>query len=232
MRPIPLTVEPPNWGRLPIEECGESLVAVPTTPRLRSRALYAEQGIPDAPTVVMVREGVLKRLVRAAEGLPDGLTLVVFDGYRPLAVQRWLYESFRETLRAAHPELDAEALTRLLGQYVASPVADPLQPPPHRSGGATDVYLVDASGTPVPMGTEPDEAVAASATRWFEERVEEPYTSNRRLLYHAMADAGFANYLGEWWHYDYGNQRWANLTDAPNAIYGLPQETPYIMEGI
>lgn len=108
-------------------------------------------------------------------------------------------------------------------EFVASPNADPRCPPPHRTGGAVDVYLIDrATGVPLPMGTEPDEAALASATRHFEEHPHAPFTANRRLLFHAMTGAGFTNYFGEWWHYDYGNQRWANCSAVDAAIYGIP----------
>jgi D-alanyl-D-alanine dipeptidase len=86
-----------------------------------------------------------------------------------------------------------------------------------------DVYLTDATtGEQLPMGTAPDEVAEASATRWYEEHPEEPFTTNRRLLWHAMTAAGFTNYPAEWWHYEYGNQRWANITRAAHAAYGLP----------
>jgi D-alanyl-D-alanine dipeptidase len=224
--PIPPLSEPPDWGRLPIRECGEPLVPVAATARLRTRNLYAEMGIPDAPPFVRVRAGVLARLERAVDALPPGLALVIFDGFRPLSVQQWLYESFREQLRRERPELSEGELLALLGQYVASPVPDPLRPPPHRTGGAADVYLVEvATGRPLPMGTEPDAATPASATRWFEEHPApgEPFAANRRTLYHAMTSAGFTNYLGEWWHYDFGNQRWANCAGADSAVYGIAE---------
>ena len=117
----------------------------------------------------------------------------------------------------------------MLGQYVAAPNADPACPPPHRTGGAVDVYLIDrATGVPLPMGTEPDETVPASATRWFEEHTEEnsgePFRRNRRILFHAMQEAGFRNYGGEWWHFDWGNQRWANLAGEDAALYGIAPE--------
>jgi D-alanyl-D-alanine dipeptidase len=226
--PIQHVDEPPNWGRLPIVECGEPLVPLEATGRLRVRALYAEQGIPGAPTTTYVRAGVRDRLLRAVAALPDGVALVVFDGYRPLNVQAYLWDDFRARLAAEHPEWDGDALDRATGQFVARPVADPLRPPPHRTGGAVDVYLIDAAtGAELPMGTEADEVAPASATRYFEEHPEEPFTGNRRTLYHAMSRAGgFANYPGEWWHFDFGNQRWANLTGAPHALYGLPAAEP------
>ncbi len=88
-----------------------------------------------------------------------------------------------------------------------------------------DVYLIDlGTGEQLPMGTYPDEVADATPTRWFEDNPQEPCTANRRLLYHAMIGAGFANYYGEWWHYEFGNQRWANCTGAEAAIYGIALE--------
>jgi len=227
-RPIPLVVEPPDWGRRPIVENGEPLVPLKATARLRVRALYAEQGIPGAPTTTLVRAGVRDRLLRAAAALPEGVALVVFDGYRPLIVQQYLWDTFRAQLAARHPDYDDAALDRACGQFVARPVPDPLRPPPHRTGGAVDVYLIDAAtGAELPMGTEADEVAPASATRFFEEQPQEPFTGNRRTLYQSMTRAGgFANYPGEWWHFDFGNQRWANITGAPHALYGLPAAEP------
>jgi D-alanyl-D-alanine dipeptidase len=34
-----------------------------------------------------------------------------------------------------------------------------------------------------------------------------------------MTKSGFANYPGEWWHFEYGTLRWAATTDAPAAKY-------------
>jgi D-alanyl-D-alanine dipeptidase len=36
-----------------------------------------------------------------------------------------------------------------------------------------------------------------------------------------MADEGFAAHPDEWWHFSYGDQMWAALTDAPAALYGV-----------
>ncbi|GAB4461939.1 MAG: M15 family metallopeptidase [Armatimonadaceae bacterium] len=223
--PIPPLSEPQNWARLPIRESGEPLVAVTSLPgRLVVRSLYAEQGIPGAPIGVSVRAGVHERLQVAAHSLPVEVELVVFDGYRPLTVQQYLWDSFYAEIAAQHPEDTETQWRERTMQFVATPTADPNAPPPHRSGGAVDVYLRDTrTGEPLPMGTEPDETSPASATRWYEEHPEEPFTTYRRLLYHAMTGAGFTNYLGEWWHYDWGNQRWANCSGAAQAIYGLAE---------
>ncbi|MGV8547019.1 M15 family metallopeptidase, partial [Pseudomonas aeruginosa] len=46
---------------------------------------------------------------------------------------------------------------------------------------------------------------------------------HRRLLYHAMLDAGFSNLPSEWWHYDFGDQLWAWHTGATQALFGPVQ---------
>lgn len=225
--PIPPLFEPPNWARLSIVESEEPLVPLSTEEdNLYLRPIYAEQGIPDAPTIIEVRTGVRERLRQAARALPPEIGLLVFDGYRPLTVQQYLWDYYGAQIAAANPGMGAEELMQRLMEFVASPNADPRCPPPHRTGGAVDVYLIDkATGNPLPMGTEPDEASPASVTRHFEEHPQEPFTSNRRLLFHAMVNAGFSNYYGEWWHYDYGNQRWANCMAVEDAIYGIPPVT-------
>ena len=223
--PIPHIIEPPDWARLPIVENGEPLVPLENGVRLRVRAQYALDGIPNAPKTVWVRAGVRDRLHQAISHLPPDVALMVFDGFRPLAVQQYLYDHFGAHVAAEHPTWSPQEIEHHVRQYVALPEADPRRPPPHRTGGAVDVYLVDAAtGVDLPMGTAPDEVAAASSTRFYEDSPQEPLTGNRRLLFHAMASAGFANYPGEWWHYDWGNQRWANITGAPNAVYGIAQE--------
>jgi len=180
-------------------ECGEPLVPLPTNdPRLRVHALYAEMGIPNAPATIWVRAGVHDRLRRAAALLPESIALVVFDGYRPLSVQQYLWDDCSARTRRERPELSEEEVSAIVRQFVALPVSDPTAPPPHRSGGAVDVYPVNfTTGEPLPMGTEADEITHASGTVYFEEHPEEPFTGNRRLLFHAMIGAGFSNYLGE-----------------------------------
>ena len=225
--PIPPLSEPPDWARLPIIECGEPVVTLANDDRLlRARAVYAEMGIPDAPATVAVRAGVAERLRRAAGSLPAGVALVVFDGFRPLSVQRYLYNNYQAEIQAEHPDWTDEQVDLAVRQFVAAPASDPACPPPHRTGGAVDVFLANAAtATELAMGTAPDAVSPASATRWFEERPEEPFTTNRRLLFHAMTGAGFTNYRGEWWHFDFGNQRWANIAGSPHAIYGAIEET-------
>lgn len=222
LAPLPPSGEAPS-AHLPILECGDPLVPLKGLERrgLFTQPAYFDLGIPGAEETLRVREAVRDRLLRAAADLPPGIALCVFDGFRPIAVQRWLWDEFTGRTRRRYPEWDEATLRTYVGQFVATPNPDPTRPPPHRTGGAVDLYLVEAAtGEPLPMGTAPDEACARAETRWFERRPRAPLTQNRRLLFHALAAAGFVNYDAEWWHYEYGTRRWAVQSGADAALYG------------
>lgn len=217
--------EPPNWARLPIAEGDEPLVRVEESTRLRVHAVYAAMNLPGAETTLLLRQGAYMRLRQAAESLPAGIALCLFDGFRPLSVQRHLYEGFWKEVAREHPTWDDDAIRAQVQQFVAVPNPNRDAPPPHRTGGAVDVYLVDTTtGVPLPMGTEADEISPRSVTGWYETQPTEPFTQNRRLLYHVLTAQGFTNYHGEWWHFDFGNQRWANVAGEASACYGIPVE--------
>lgn len=56
-------------------------------------------------------------------------------------------------------------------------------------------------------------------------KIERQAQRNRRILYWVMRgallgdDTGFVVNPTEWWHWSYGDQLWAQLTDAPEAFY-------------
>jgi D-alanyl-D-alanine dipeptidase len=49
---------------------------------------------------------------------------------------------------------------------------------------------------------------------------------NREILIRLMSGAGFTNYLGEWWHWSYGEPGWALRTGRDTAIYGPLEDIP------
>jgi D-alanyl-D-alanine dipeptidase len=73
------------------------------------------------------------------------------------------------------------------------------------------------------MCSEFDHFGPETATVFFENASSKDaleYRHNRRLLFWAMAAAGFTNYREEWWHFDYGNQFWGVILNQP-ARYGF-----------
>ena len=155
---------------------------------------------------------------RAATSLPDGVTLIVWDGWRAFETQRALYDDWMAQLRATHPEWDAATLARETARFVSVPSVDPACPAPHVTGGAVDLTLGDGDGAPLDLGTHFD-AFVPEAGAVALEAVPGTARELRRRLFWAMADAGFTAYVEEWWHFDFGDQFWGAVTGR-QARYG------------
>ena len=119
------------------------------------------------------------RLVRVQKRLAaQGLGLKIFDGYRPLSVQKKMWEVMPDP------------------NYVANPAKGSR----HNRGCAVDVTLVDSAGNELPMPTRFDEFTE----RAHHDFVDLPadVLRNRQTLKAAMMAEGFEPLATEWWHYD------------------------------
>jgi D-alanyl-D-alanine dipeptidase len=135
------------------------------------------------------------------------MTLVVWDGYRPIATQAALFNGYLDELTMVHPDWPADALEDAAARYVTPPSRSALAPPPHLTGGAVDLTLGDGDGRPLDLGTDFDAFVPEAGARALEAT---PGRTRdlRRTLYWAMAGQGFTPYVEEWWHFDHGDQFW------------------------
>ena len=119
------------------------------------------------------------RLAKVQQRLrAEGLGLKIFDGYRPLRVQKQLWKILPDT------------------RYVA----DPKRGSRHNRGCAVDVTLVDKDGTELPMPTKFDEFTEKAHHDYADLPIE--VLRNRQRLKEAMMAAGFEPLATEWWHYD------------------------------
>ena len=223
LKPIP-SYHQGGWDRVPApQECGEPLIDITDLdPRIRYGAAYLTQGLEGALDRCWVREGVWMRLQAAADLLPPAYGLLIFDGLRPLTVQRSIYSQFRSVIQQERPELGLSEVERLLDDFVAKPVKRPERPAPHTTGGAVDLTL-SLDGVPLDMGTGFDALVNMAHTDWYEKAVKPKdlaIRDQRRLLYHVMAEVGFVSYDCEWWHYAYGERLWARAQGCA-PIYGF-----------
>ncbi len=114
-------------------------------------------------------------------------------------------------------------------QFWAVPDFNPVTPPPHSTGAAIDVTLVDETGKTVDMGTEIDEISQASHPDYYSNSLdptEQIYQLRRQLLRDVMISSGFMRHPHEWWHFSQGDQMWAWLCNQENphhpvaACYG------------
>lgn len=203
------------------QDCGEPLCRIDRQhARIAYAASYRAQGLSGATQGCYVRQGLVPMLMRAVAALPEAYTLLIFDAYRPIAVQQALYDQYTATVRTAHPDWDDAHLLAAVDDFVALPVPNLLRPAPHTTGGAVDLTLC-RSGVPLDMGTEFDDFTEKANTAWYENAAASasPPRENRRLLYNVMSSAGFVNYEAEWWHYSFGDRLWAR-TFGKTPIYG------------
>lgn len=205
---------------MPVAESGAPLQSLPEHPRLRLRPVYFEQGIEGASPDILLRAPAVERLMAALDSLPEAYGFEVLDGWRSLAVQSALRESFRSRIVARHPEYDEAQIQAALDQFVANPHR-PGMTPPHLTGGSVDLTLFDtATGGVLDMGTAFDEPSSRSHSGALEREAPSPARLHRRILIHTMLSAGFTNLPTEWWHFDYGNQNWAFFSGSGQALFG------------
>jgi D-alanyl-D-alanine dipeptidase len=107
-----------------------------------------------------------------------GLRIKLFDCYRPLDIQKKMW------------------------QIVSNPkyVADPSKGSIHNRGGAVDITLVNKDGMEFDMGTSFDYFGAEAAHNY--NKLAAKVKQNRLLLKNTMLSAGFLSFDSEWWHYN------------------------------
>jgi D-alanyl-D-alanine dipeptidase len=169
-----------------------------------------------------LREGVVKALLEAQnhlQKLQPGWRLKIFDAYRPVSVQKFMVDyTFAQLLQEKGlksedlSEQEKEELWQQVYQIWAIPSDNPATPPPHSTGAAVDLTLVDEKGEVVDFGGEIDELSERSHPNYYlYSSTEEGYLYNarRELLHQVMTQAGFVRHPGEWWHFSLGDQMWA-----------------------
>lgn len=193
--------------------------------------------LPGSSPSIMCRRTVCDMLERAEKLLPEGHRFVIFDAYRPIAVQQSLWDYFRRQKKIENPDASEEEIDRLTMFCVSVPSYDVLQPSLHNTGGAVDLTIVGPDGKELDMGCGFDEFTDRAWTAYYEpgeagDGVNEAARDNRRMLYNVMTEVGFTNFPSEWWHFDYGDEKWGLYTN--NAPFyagildaGVRNTTPY-----
>lgn len=228
-----------------IEECNEPLVAIPDTEfYLEIPSAYAKLGADyQGKSPYFLRQGVLERLLIAKQELKRinlRWQIKIFDAYRPVAVQQFMVDYTFNSIcqeRDINPHTLTEAQKESIYQEVfkiwAIPSTNPLTPPPHSTGAAIDLTIMDEQREIIPMGGEIDELSPVSLPDYYlhgESELEKTYHQNRQILLHIMTEAGFRRHPEEWWHFSYGDQMWAWLENQAHpqtttvAKYGMVKE--------
>ncbi len=205
--------------RVPIVECGEALVDyLEFEPKLvfdRPRFKYRRESL--------ARIGVAERLSEAVKRLPPGYNLGIIEGWRPPHIQRRLYLATWKLFKERHPEWSDASLKRVVNRFTA-PLGTKV-PPPHSTGGAIDLVLLDDTGQPYDHNS-PFEAFDPRGFAFDSPGISAEARKTRLILKGALEPTGLTNYPSEYWHWSYGDQGWAYRGGHNNAIYG-PIEPEY-----
>lgn len=200
-----------------IEECGEPLVDFLGLEPTGKLVLAPQHPLFEFPRVHLLRERVAKMIIQAANNLPDGLRLQIVEGYRPLSVQR---EHFKHSLAEARRRMPGASEEEILveaGRFSAPP--DAPTPPPHTTGGAVDLEIIDESGERLDF-MSPFAITDSQGAAFDAPGVSDEARKNRALLRRVLEPTGLTPYADEWWHWSFGDNGWALRVGAPCAIYG------------
>lgn len=143
-------------------------------------------------TKAWLRPEAARMLIKAQQLLKahyPGLSLIVYDAARPMAVQQKMWSLVRGTDKT---------------NYVSNPSKGGGL---HNYGMAVDVSIVEANGTPLSMGTPVDffgeEAHTDAEENLLQKgKITREEFDNRRLLRSVMRQAGFRTIRYEWWHFN------------------------------
>ena len=229
------------YQNIPITDCHEPLVAITTDPICGIRTVnphpYMSLGAPYGDrSPFFVRQGILERLRKSQtylQTIRPNWKIAIFDAYRPIPVQQFMVDySFVQLVESKSLKVDSLSeeqkilLNAEVMKFWATPSHDPKMPPPHSTGAAIDVtlYRNHSEGViPVDMGSPIDEISDRSLPDYFansndEQEIE--FHRDRQLLHQVMTHSGFVRHPNEWWHFSYGDQLWAWISNEKLAIYG------------
>ena len=133
----------------------------------------------------MLRKEVAEALKQINDSLMrQGFRIKFFDCYRPLSVQKKMWELYPNP------------------RYLANPYTIGSN---HNRGGAVDITLVDLEGNELDMGTGFDHFGREAHHAYS--NLPDTVLNNRKLLKETMEAFGFNSITSEWWHYNFKSAR-------------------------
>lgn len=184
--------------------------------------------IPDNADYTKMRKTVYEKLLQAQALLSKGIRFCLYEGYRSLTLQNTLFHNRYTNISKHYPNWSQEQIFNETTKLV-SPVVNldgSQNVPPHSTGGAIDIYLIDEKGQPLDMGIHPKDWMKnedGSISQTNSPLISPEAKANREIMNKALEAVGFVNYPTEYWHWSYGDRYWAYQLGHSHAIYGNSQ---------
>lgn len=190
-------------SKIHVKESYEHLVELANHPKIIINKETVE-------TPVLLRKQVVAKLLKLADKLPDNQYIKVYSAYRSRIA---IYEVWKEEvdrMQKENPDMGRAELMMKVNAAVTNP-ADSLGG--HDTGGAVDVSICSKDGKDMDFGTKYHEKfVNADLTK--------EQLQNRKYLVKLMKSQDFVNHPNHWWHFSYGDKKWAAYKGRrTSAIY-------------
>ncbi len=153
---------------------------------------FVNKAMYPSPTCVLTK-GTLDKLIKANELVgKQGYSIKIWDAYRPLSVQKIMWD--------ATPDKN----------YVANPYRSGSK---HNRGAAVDITLVDKNGKELQMPTGFDNFTSRASPN--SKSMTTQQRKNMTMLAKAMTASGFKQLSTEWWHFDDTDYASYKIQDVP-----------------
>ena len=223
------------WNQIPIFENSERLISIEKYFKFVEPHPYYKLGAPykDKNKIWSLRESVVDKLINANKLLKTinkNYSLIIYDAWRPIEVQSFMFNLALENEFKLRGLINTEEkinnypdVLKKVERFWAFPDANKKCPPPHSTGAAVDLTLIDLSGKLLNMGCEIDNMGGEAVPDFYKNSSSKDgvlRNIRRNLLKNVMCHSGFSQHPNEWWHFSYGDQLWAWQNDFKKAIYG------------
>lgn len=219
---VVVLIADPRVLKIPINENLEPLIDLKNQKNI---SFGSSPEIPNNTDYTKIRSSVYEKLVNAQKMLPDGLKFCLYEGYRSLNLQEKLFNNRYEDIKKQYPTWSHEEIfveaTRLVAPAIN--LDGSLNTPPHSTGGAIDVYLIDENGKMVDMGIRVEDWMKdfdGSISQINSKKISDQAKKYRNIMSSALSKVGFVNCPTEYWHWSYGDRYWAYHKKSEYAIYG------------
>jgi len=213
----------PRVLKIPVEDNHEPLVDLISQTEI---ILGPSPEIENNTDYTKMRRTVYEKLLAAQKLLPKNIRFCLYEAYRSLKLQKFLFESRQKLVQKKHPDLSGKALFDEVIKMV-SPVVNfdgSINIPPHSTGAAVDVYLINEHGEALDMGIHPKDwllDVDGTVSKTGATHISDEAQKNRHIMSDVLSKSGFVNYFTEFWHWSYGDRYWAHQLGKSHAIYGV-----------